>query len=100
MELDHDHELRRGFEEEIQELEGAAHPPLTDGVEERPRGSRHDFGNERLDIVHADGRAGPVERELLELRNGELALPAAVDVALADESADPCRHLACGTGFQ
>ena len=39
------------------------------------------------------GSNGPVQRELVELADGERAHPLAVDVTLADEAADPTGEL-------
>ena len=83
VEHDGDDRLRRRLEQPVERGRRDGDPPLGDGVEERPGGVGHDLRDERPDVLLPDRVAGPVERELLELRDRERALALPVHVALA-----------------
>ena len=74
------------------QLRGLAGAAQADRVEEGPGGAGHRVGDERLDVLRADLAVEAVQGQLLQLGHGQLALAAAVHVALADVGADPLRE--------
>ena len=101
MELDEDDRLGRRVENPLEQVGRIADPAQGDRVEQRP-GRRRDRPPRRaLRRRRAvDRGVEPVEGELVELLDGQLALAPAVDVALADEPADPVGQRLCRTAFR
>ena len=79
----------------IRELGGLARATHADCVEEGPGRARDGVDHEGLDVFWDDLAVESVDSQLLQLRHGQLALPPAIDISLANVGADPLRQQ-CG----